>query len=126
MFDFGITKTFVDKVTKVSLDDFGKGNSSISRLHKCPVEVAKLDIDIVWDYFDGKNDVMVYVVNMFKADGLKIIAEGIETQYMVSVLSSIGCDYLQGFLYNKPMSFDDYDKYIVDQLGLQDLSQITK
>ena len=126
LFDFEITETvddssimidtqlprFKDLGASISLDDFGSGSSNLTRLISYPIDVAKLDMGLVWNYFEGRDRIMESVITMFKNENLKIVAEGVETHAMGIKLSSMGCDYLQGFYFSKPLPMDEFDEYV--------------
>lgn len=96
----------------IVLDDFGKGTSNLERLLKYPFSVAKLDMMLVWSYFEGKNKIMKSVIDIFKGENLKIVAEGVEDESMVDVLAKLGCEYLQGYYFSKPLPLKEFDEYI--------------
>lgn len=101
-----------EKGAYISLDDFGKGESNIERLTNIPVTVAKLDMSLVWNYFDGKNKIMENMIRVFQGENLEIVAEGVETKEMVDGLCELGCDYLQGYYFSKPLCTDAFVKFI--------------
>ena len=90
----------------ISIDDFGTGYSSLSMLRKLPAKELKIDRSFVLD-LEGSADaraVVDAVVKLAQALGLKVVAEGVETEAQNQILRSLGCDELQGFLFAKPMS----------------------
>lgn len=96
----------------ISLDDYGTGSSNIVRLLNTPITTAKLDLSLVWDYFKGKNTILEDVISVFNKQKLTIVAEGVEEQRMVNTLVQLGCEYLQGYYFSKPIPFDQFDSYI--------------
>ncbi|MGY3725414.1 EAL domain, c-di-GMP-specific phosphodiesterase class I (or its enzymatically inactive variant) [Granulicatella balaenopterae] len=95
-----------------SLDDFGTGSSDVFRLVNYDFSLAKLDKSLVWNYFDDKSSIMVDIINMFKHENLKIVAEGIETEEMVRELSLLGCEYLQGYYFSKPIPAEEFLEFV--------------
>ncbi|MEO5695556.1 MAG: EAL domain-containing protein [Burkholderiaceae bacterium] len=90
----------------LSIDDFGTGYSSLSYLRRLPAEELKIDRSFVND-LDNSADaraVVDAVVKLAHALGLKVVAEGVETPRQQKILTELGCDELQGFLFAKPMS----------------------
>lgn len=73
----------------------------------------KIDRSFIKDYPDSDNGgiakVIVQIANEFN---LKVITEGVETKEQVEYVKSIGCNYIQGYYYSKPLIFDDLKKYI--------------
>ncbi len=90
----------------ISIDDFGTGYSSLAYLRKLPAGELKIDRGFVLDLESSADAraVVDAVVKLAQALGLKVVAEGVETEGQANVLRSLGCDELQGYLYAKPMS----------------------
>lgn len=96
---------------QVALDDFGTGYSSLSHLRKFQVDRVKIDRSFVSgiDREDDSNAIIQAIVDLAQATGLKVTAEGVETQSQSNFLSGIGCNELQGFLLSRPMSSEQVD-----------------
>ena len=90
----------------ISIDDFGTGYSSLAYLRKLPAEELKIDRSFVLDLETSSDAraVVDAVVKLAQALGLKVVAEGVETEAQNQILRALGCDQLQGFLFAKPMS----------------------
>jgi EAL domain-containing protein (putative c-di-GMP-specific phosphodiesterase class I) len=90
----------------ISIDDFGTGHSSLSYLRTLPADELKIDRSFVMDLETSEDarKVAHAVVNLAKALGLKVVAEGVETEGQNRLLREMGCDQLQGYLFAKPMS----------------------
>ena len=102
-----------------SLDDFGTGESNLNYIVDMPVQIVKFDRSMVQRYFnnDKAKFVMLATVNMIKELGLKIVAEGVETADQVEGIRELGIDYIQGYYFSKPLSENDFIKFIVNNNG---------
>lgn len=98
----------------ISIDDFGTGYSSLSYLKIFPFErikIAKPLIDVIaTDSFDFQ--IVKAVIMLAKSIGIKTIAEGVELQEQLDILTELGCDEIQGYLLGKPMSVTQFEKFI--------------
>ena len=99
-----------EKGFKFVLDDYGTGYSNLSRLKKCPFINIKLDKSLVWGYDKEPDVILPNMVSTFKSMGFGITAEGIENTKMEDDMKGIGCDYLQGYLYSKPIPTSEFIK----------------
>ena len=97
-----------------AIDDFGTGYSSLSKLKSMPVSVLKIDQSFVRDINDDINDFEIVraIVAMASSLGLTVVAEGVETAAHESTLQELGCEWMQGYYYAKPMAADEfYQRY---------------
>lgn len=85
------------------LDDFGSGYSNLTRVKHYPFINIKIDMEVVWDYFRDHDGLLPTIIDGFHSMGFSITAEGIETEEMARALTEIGSDYLQGYLFSKPL-----------------------
>jgi diguanylate cyclase (GGDEF)-like protein/PAS domain S-box-containing protein len=94
----------------MALDDFGTGYSSLSYLRRYPFDTLKIDRSFVSDLMSDSADreLVNAAIKMAGALGLKVVAEGVETEQQAAVLSSLGCDWAQGYLFGKPMPRDEF------------------
>ena len=94
----------------VALDDFGTGFSNFRALKALPLDALKLDRSLVVDIETDPRDreILSAMVAMARALGLKVIAEGVETQGQLAILQNEGCDLFQGFLRSGPISADAF------------------
>ncbi|MBR4741512.1 MAG: EAL domain-containing protein, partial [Desulfovibrio sp.] len=88
----------------VEMDDFGSGYSSLNILKDLEVDMIKLDMNFFKGELGGRGGVVVSsVVQMAKWLNTTVIAEGVETMEQADYMESIGCNYIQGYLYSKPL-----------------------
>lgn len=102
----------IAKKITFSLDDYGTGYSNMVSIMQLPFQYIKLDKTLVWAYFAKKSTILPEVTRMILSQNLKIIVEGVETEEMVNTLSDMGCQYLQGFFYSKPLPERDFISFV--------------
>ena len=95
---------------RFSIDDFGTGYSSLNYLKRLPLHELKIDKSFVQDMIGDENGSAIVgsILSMAKQFGLKVVAEGVETEAQAQYLIKHGCDSLQGFLYSKPQAPKDW------------------
>ncbi len=94
---------------KIALDDFGTGYSSLAYLQKLPIHMLKIDKAFVDSLaFNEKQQNFVHlIIKLAHNFGLKVIAEGVETETQVEWLSYCHCDYIQGYIFSRPIPIDE-------------------
>jgi diguanylate cyclase (GGDEF)-like protein len=90
---------------KVALDDFGTGQSSLAYLHQFPADKLKLDRSFICDMESRTDvrDIVAAVTTLAHQLGLEVIAEGVETAGQLAQVRSLGCEYVQGYFFSKPV-----------------------
>ena len=98
---------------KLAMDDFGTGYSSLSYLRKFKFDKIKIDREFVKDY-PGNDDgtIAKTIINLSKNLGIKVIAEGAETEDQIDFLSKNKCDQIQGYYYSPPVSAGEFEKLL--------------
>lgn len=101
----------------ILMDDFGSGYSSLNVLKDVQVDMLKMDMMFMFKAkYDGRAETIISsVIRMAKWLNIPVIAEGVDRAEQVEFLKSVGCDYIQGFYYSKPLPAADYEKLISDQ-----------
>lgn len=97
----------------ILMDDFGSGYSSLSILKDIEVDILKIDMRFFSDSDStgrGKS-IVASVIRMAKWLCIPVVAEGVETKEQVQFLREVGCEYVQGYYYAKPMPLEEYDVY---------------
>jgi len=92
---------------ELAIDDFGKGYSSLSYLHRLPVNRLKIDMSFVHEIPGGGEAITTAIVAMGHSLGLTVIAEGVEAKEQLDFLREAGCDGFQGFLLSGPLGADE-------------------
>lgn len=93
----------------VEMDDFGSGYSSLNVLKDLPVDIIKLDMRFFSDKVGGRGGTIINaVVQMTKWLNTPVVAEGVETLEQADYMKSIGCSYIQGYLYSKPVTEEEF------------------
>jgi len=98
----------------LSIDDFGTGYSSLSHLARMPAHEVKIDRSFVQGLETGGEYAAVVrsAIDMGHSLGMKVVAEGIETELAADRLRALGCDIAQGYLYAKPMPLDQLERWL--------------
>lgn len=110
-----ILKRFKREGISISLDDFGTGYSSLNYLYKLQFDYIKIDksfIDNIANDIRAKS-IIESIIFLNKKLGLVTVAEGVEKPEQLRILESLGCDGVQGYLFAKPMSEKEFEKFIV-------------
>jgi len=95
----------------LAIDDFGTGESSLARLKRFPVKVLKIDKSFVdgLGILDTDEAIVAAIVQLSKALGLVVLAEGVETPAQLERVAALGCDLYQGYLMSRPVSAEQVD-----------------
>jgi EAL domain-containing protein (putative c-di-GMP-specific phosphodiesterase class I) len=113
-----VVSSLQQKGIYTSVDDFGMGYSSLNLIREIPWNVLKVDrsfLPVDADEDDSTRSIMFkYVVAMAKDLGLECVAEGVETDHQVKVLRDNHCIFAQGFLFDKPLPLDEFEKRMND------------
>ena len=109
----GIVNGLRDNGIRTSVDDFGTGFSSLNMIKNIDLNIIKIDksfIPLENDYTDKDRDKIMFgnIINMVKQLGKKTVAEGVETASQYEYLKSVGCDMIQGYLFDKPLTENDF------------------
>ncbi|MBE9040812.1 EAL domain-containing protein, partial [Oscillatoriales cyanobacterium LEGE 11467] len=110
----------------LALDDFGTGYSSLGYLKQLPFHTLKIDRSFIHDLEDNSPDMAIVsaVIALGSGLDLRVIAEGVETQYQLDLLSSLNCQQMQGYLFAAPLKALDATKFLLEHsLSLTDDSE---
>ena len=101
-----------------AIDDFGTGYSSLKYLQNLPIDTLKIDqsfirnLDSSSDIQSGNGAIVQAIVTLAQQLGLRVVAEGVETNGELEVLRRLGCDFVQGYLFSRPMSVEQCDQFM--------------
>ncbi|MCR5596892.1 MAG: EAL domain-containing protein [Lachnospiraceae bacterium] len=98
---------------QIALDDFGTGYSSLKYLKDLPIDLLKIDKTFVDSIKDKKDESFIAaIISLSQIMNFAVISEGVEEEYQRQVLEDLGCDYIQGFLWGRPLMLEDARKLI--------------
>ncbi|MDD6038529.1 MAG: EAL domain-containing protein [bacterium] len=97
----------------IELDDFGTGYSSLITLSNMALDILKLDMSIIRNDKPGSDrNVLDFCSQLVKMMKLQTVAEGVETKEQLERLRRLGCDYIQGYYYAKPLPVEEFEEYL--------------
>ncbi|POZ50577.1 sensor domain-containing protein [Methylovulum psychrotolerans] len=117
--DPSVTKRLLeyrDAGIEVAIDDFGTGYSSLAYLNKFDIDYLKIDQSFTKNIRPGTSELAISeaIIVMAHKLGLRVIAEGVETEAQRDLLIAAGCDFAQGYLYSKPLPSEAFEKLFTD------------
>jgi diguanylate cyclase (GGDEF)-like protein/PAS domain S-box-containing protein len=121
MRDAALTSDKLGKLSEMgilfSLDDFGKGYSSLNYLKKFPIRKLKIDQSFISGLKEDPDDQAIVnaVVQMAHSLKLRVVAEGVETDDQMLFLRSCNCDQMQGYLYSEPLPIEAFQKFVMSR-----------
>lgn len=117
--DFAKAQAWLNSVRehgfRIYLDDFGTGYSSLSYLKRFPVDTLKIDKSFIRDMSEDNSDrtLVEAIIAMANSLHLTVVAEGVETGDQLALLTKMGCNYVQGYHFSKPVPADEFDAVAV-------------
>lgn len=105
------------KGVSFSIDDFGSGFAAMDHLFQLPFDLVKVDKSILWQAMEDEN-AMIVLKNTFRMVHeleREILVEGVETQEMVDILKSFGCNYMQGYFFSKPIPEEEFIEFLKER-----------
>ena len=105
-------KRNLNKLTELGIGfslDYGTGSSNMCRISQLPVSIIKIDRQFIEKTSSELgNGILKNTISLIQGAGMKVLAEGVETEDMAELLSGMGCDFIQGYYYSKPLSKDAF------------------
>lgn len=102
-----------DMGIQISIDDFGTGYSSLSYLQRLPVDSLKIDRSFIKN-IGSDSTIIKMIIGMAQSLELSIVAEGVETKEQLDYLMNLGCKYMQGYLFSRPVPAEKFEKLLAD------------
>ena len=95
---------------RISIDDFGTGYSSLSYFKHIPADELKIDKTFILNMLNSEADrkIVQLIIDIAHTFDLRVIAEGVENRETLDLLKTLGCDYIQGFYFSRPVPHDNY------------------
>ncbi|MDI7743798.1 EAL domain-containing protein [Lysinibacillus fusiformis] len=115
---------------RISLDDYGTGYSSINYLREFPFDTIKIDRSYIQEITKKEKNSRIIVesiITLIKKLGIHVVAEGVETDEQLNFLKTLQCNEVQGYIFSRPLSPDDFVQYVEKQnqeSGLNDTQNI--
>ena len=125
MQDVGFTiqtlKRFKEMGITICIDDFGTGYSSLSQLKRFPIDTLKIDRSFIVNIAKNTDDqsIVLAIISMAQSLGLKVIAEGVETDSQLSLLCKQGCQEMQGFYFSKPLPSEQVERLMMENRDIK-------
>ncbi len=112
-------RRLVERSFTVAIDDFGSGYSSLSMIKSVPAQILKLDMRFFQTHDEARRNecIIESIIRMSKMLGMAVLAEGVEHVEQADFLRSVGCNYIQGFLYSKPLPYSEFIGYTQEKNG---------
>ena len=106
---------------KLSIDDFGTGYSSLAYIKTFPLHTLKIDRSFVKDIGANATDqaIAATIITLAHNLGMRVIAEGVESQEQLERLRDLGADDMQGFLISRPLSAHDFERFVCSDGSLR-------
>lgn len=109
-----VLRKFVEELhdygIKVAIDDFGVGSSSMNLLREVIFDVLKIDKTFIDNFSEKEVKILKHIVGIAKDTGAHVISEGVERREQCELLLELGCEEIQGYIFDKPLIHDEFEK----------------
>ena len=107
-----------DMGIQIAIDDFGTGYSSLSYLYSFPANLLKIDKSFIdkMNTGDSSREYVAAIISIGHVMGFDVISEGVEEPDQLETLKDIGCDYIQGYIWGKPLSGEEAEKLVTGEI----------
>lgn len=105
-----------DMGIKLAIDDFGTGYSSLSYLNSFPANLLKIDKSFIdkMNTSESSRQYVAAIISIGHIMGFDVISEGVEQDEQIETLRKIGCDYIQGFIWGRPLMPEDAERLVME------------
>jgi len=123
-----IMKALRNRGYHLSIDDFGTGYASLAQLKNFPINTLKIDKAFIDEITESDKDASVVkaILSLSENLGLTTVAEGVEHIEQAQLLSTMGCNVIQGYVYSRPVNAEEFQKLLVNNLTLDQLVAANK
>ena len=99
---------------RIAIDDFGTGYSSLSYLNRLPADLLKVDKSFIdqMNATDSTRQYVAAIISIGHIMNMEVIAEGVEEEEQMETLRNIGCDFIQGFIWGRPIPPEEAEKLV--------------
>ncbi len=113
-----LLKTLEDMGVSLMIDDFGTGYSSLSHLHQFPFHFLKIDRSFVSTMEDKPDNLEIVrsIISLAHSLGKRVVAEGVETQSQRDILAELGCEFVQGYYFSRPLPTAQAEALLIEDL----------
>ena len=103
-----------EKGFRIEMDDFGSGYSSLNMISTLPIDALKLDMQFIRNAFQERKDTRLLnvVISLAESLGVPTIAEGVETAEQMLTLKNMGCDFVQGYYFSRPLPAEEFESFV--------------
>jgi len=110
---------------RIEMDDFGTGYSSLNLLSDLPIDALKVGMNFVRENksYDSNKGILSFILNLSKWLGVPTIVEGVETKAELRLVATMGCDFVQGYYFAKPMPEEEFIDYLDKHVRLNGVAQ---
>ena len=104
---------------QIAIDDFGTGYSSLSYLNRFPANLLKIDKSFIdkMNTSESSRQYVAAIISIGHIMGFDVISEGVEEESQLETLRGVGCDYIQGFIWGRPLSAEDAERLVSSTMG---------
>jgi EAL domain-containing protein (putative c-di-GMP-specific phosphodiesterase class I) len=99
---------------RIEMDDFGTGYSSLNMISSLPIDVLKMDMQFIRSAFGQNKEtwLLEVIISIAKYLNVPVVAEGVETKEQLDTLREMGCDFVQGYYFSKPVPAEEYEVFL--------------